>query len=191
MRQAIIYGSEYGTTRRYAEKLAQLTGLPVMDYASARELNGIELVLYLGGLYAGGVKGLKHTVKRLPAGVKLILATVGLADVTDPENIRSIQASVRRQLPPALFENAALFHLRGGIDYSRLNFTHKAMMTLLYNKVRHLPEEKKTAEIRAMIDTFNQTVDFVDFASLEPVLKVFQNYYKANEASTYEHRNGI
>ena len=44
------------------------------------------------------------------------------------------------------------------------------MMTLLYNKARHLPEEKKTAEVRAMIDTFNQKVDFVDFASLEPVV---------------------
>ncbi len=45
------------------------------------------------------------------------------------------------------------------------------MMTLLYNKARRLPEEKKTAEDRAMIDTFNQKADFVDFASLAPVLK--------------------
>ena len=169
-KQAIIYGSEYGTTRRYAERLAQLTGIPAVDYTSAKELDGIELVIYLGGLYAGGVKGLKHMVKRLPTGVQLILVTVGLADVTDPENVRRIQNSVRRQLPPALLENTTLFHLRGGIDYSRLHFTHKTMMTLLYNKARHLPEEKKDAETRAIIETFNQKVDFVDFASLEPIL---------------------
>ena len=171
MKQILIYGSEYGTARRYAERLAQLTGIPVIDYASVKGLDGCELVIYLGGLYAGGVKGLKHTVKRLPAEVKLILVTVGLADVTDPENIRSIQNSIRRQLPPALFETAALFHLRGGIDYGQLSLPHKTMMTLLYNKARRLPEEKKTAEDRAMIDTFNQKADFVDFASLEPVLK--------------------
>ena len=170
MNQQIIYGSEYGTTRRYAEQLSQLTGIPAMDYTSAKNLDGCELVIYLGGLYAGGVKGLKHTVKRLPTGVKLILVTVGLADVTDQENIRNIQNSVRRQLPTALFDQTALFHLRGGIDYGRLSRAHKTMMTLLYNKARHLPEEKKTAEVRAMIDTFNQKVDFVDFASLRPVV---------------------
>ena len=120
MNQQIIYGSEYGTTRRYAEQLSQLTGIPAMDYTSAKNLDGCELVIYLGGLYAGGVKGLKHTVKRLPTGVKLILVTVGLADVTDQENIRNIQNSVRRQLPTALFDQTALFHLRGGIDYDGL-----------------------------------------------------------------------
>ena len=67
--------------------------------------------------------------------------------------------------------NTALFHLRGGIDYSRLNPIHRAMMTLLYNKARRLPEEKKTAETRAMIETFNQKVDFVDFDSLRPIVE--------------------
>lgn len=171
MQRIIIYGSEYGTTRRYAEKLSQLTGIPAVDHAAAGDLRGCELVVYLGGLYAGGVKGLKATAKRLPAGVRLILATVGLADVTDPDNIRNIQNAVRRQLPPALLANTALFHLRGGIDYSRLNPIHRAMMTLLYNKARRLPEEKKTAETRAMIETFNQKVDFVDFDSLRPIVE--------------------
>lgn len=170
MKQIILYGSEYGTTRRYAEKLSQLTGLPALDYRQARDLDGCQRVVYLGGLYAGGVKGLKQTVRRLPAGVELLLATVGLADVTDPENVRNIQNSVRRQLPAALWERTTLFHLRGGINYSKLNFPHKTMMTLLYNKARHLPEEQKNAETRAMIDTFNQTVDFVDFSALEPIV---------------------
>ena len=43
------------------------------------------------------------------------------------------------------------------------------MMTLLYNKAKKLPEEKKTAEVRAMIDTFNTKVDFVDLSALEPI----------------------
>ena len=43
------------------------------------------------------------------------------------------------------------------------------MMTLLYNKAKHLPEEEKTAEVRAMIETFNSEVDFVDYDTLEPI----------------------
>ena len=45
------------------------------------------------------------------------------------------------------------------------------MMALLYNKAKHLPEEKKTAEVRAMIETYNTTVDFVDFHALTPILE--------------------
>lgn len=62
-----------------------------------------------------------------------------------------------------------IFHLRGGIDYKKLNLRHRAMMTLLYNKAKHLPEEEKTAEVRAMIETFNSEVDFVDYDTLEPI----------------------
>ena len=174
MKQVIIYGSEYGTTRRYAEKLSQLTGIPAVNYDTLKTLQNYGQVIYFGGLYAGGVKGLKHTIKLMPSDAKLLLITVGLADVTDPENIHNIRRAIRKQVPESILQNAALFHLRGGIDYSKLSLTHKAMMTLLYNKAKHLSEEKKTAEVKAMIETYNTKVDFVDFDSLNQILKAIQ-----------------
>ena len=171
MQTIILYGSEYGTTKRYADELSRLTGLPAVSYEKAGSLAGCEQVVYLGGLYAGGVKGLKKTVKKLPADVRLILVTVGLADVQDPKNIENIRRSVRQQVPADILQNAEIFHLRGGIDYSKLSFTHKTMMKLLYNHARKLPPEKQTAETRAMIETFGTQVDFVDFSALEPVIE--------------------
>ena len=171
MQTIILYGSQYGTTKRYADRLAEQTGLPAVSYESARDLSGYTQVVYLGGLYAGGVKGLKQTVKKLPAGVRLILVTVGLADVQDKQNVENIRRSVRQQVPADILQNAEIFHLRGGIDYSKLSFTHKTMMKLLYNHARKLPPEKQTAETRAMIETFGTQVDFVDFSALEPVIE--------------------
>ena len=43
------------------------------------------------------------------------------------------------------------------------------MMGLLVKKAKNLPEEKKNAEVRAMIETYNQVVDFVDFDSLSSI----------------------
>ena len=43
------------------------------------------------------------------------------------------------------------------------------MMTLLCNQAKRIPEEKRTAEVRAMIETFNAKVDFVDLDTLAPV----------------------
>lgn len=37
MNQIIVYGSEYGTTRKYAEKLAQLTGIEAVGYTMHQE----------------------------------------------------------------------------------------------------------------------------------------------------------
>ena len=174
MQTIILYGSQYGTTKRYADRLAEQTGLPAVSYKSAGDLSRYTQVVYLGGLYAGGVKGLKQTVKKLPAGVRLILVTVGLADVQDKRNVENIRRSVRQQVPADILQNAEIFHLRGGIDYSKLSFTHKTMMKLLYNHARKLPPEKQTAETRAMIETFGTQVDFVDFASLRPIKDAMQ-----------------
>lgn len=171
MNQIIVYGSEYGTTKKYAEKLSERSGIVALRYQEVKTLQNYRQIIYLGGLYAGGVKGLKRTVKLIPPEATLLLVTVGLADVTDPENIRNIRRSVAKQVPADLLPNTVLFHLRGGIDYSKLSVLHKTMMTLLYNKAKHLPDEKKTAEVRAMIETYNTKVDFVDYHALTPILE--------------------
>ncbi|BDF58955.1 flavodoxin [Christensenellaceae bacterium] len=171
MKTLIIYGSQYGTTKRYAEKFAEMTHFPVVGYDNINGLTEYDRVVYFGGLYAGGVKGLKNTVKKLSPNVKLVIVTVGLADVCDEENIRNIRSSIRKQVPEHLLNMSAVFHLRGGIDYQKLSFKHRTMMTLLYNKAKKLPEDRKTAEVKAMIETFNSKVDFVDFHSLRHIVE--------------------
>ena len=123
---------------------------------------------------AGGVKGLRKTVKAMNDDTALIIVTVGLADVNDKENTDNIKKSISKQVPEKILKNTQVFHLRGGIDYSKLNFKHKTMMTLLYRKAKSLPEEKKTAEITAMIETFGKKVNFINFESLSPIMDAVQ-----------------
>lgn len=171
MNNLIIYGSQYGTTKRYAEKMSEMTGIPLINYENIKDLSEYDTIIHFGGLYAGGVKGLKSTIKALPENARLIIVTVGVADVTDKANTDHIKQSISRQISKEIYEKASIFHLRGGIDYQKLNFKHKTLMTLLYKKVKSLPDEKKTAEDRTMIETFNQKVDFVDFDSLKPIIE--------------------
>lgn len=124
MKGIVVYGSNYGTTRTYAQELARRTGWPAVDWQQAQKLAEYETVVYLGGLYAGGVVGLKAVLPQLeqaPAQ-KLVVVTVGVADPAEPENVAHIRASLQKQLPGALYQKAQFAHLRGGIDYSRLNF---------------------------------------------------------------------
>lgn len=171
MKQLIIYASHYGTSKCYAQKLSEMTGIPVISYEDIKDLSEYEEIIHLGGLYAGGVKGLKNTIKALPQNGKLIIVTVGLADVSIKENTDHIKMAVRQQVPQSILDRIEILHLRGGIDYSRLSFLHKTMMSFVYKKVRNTSEEQKTAEVRELIETYNQKVDFVDFDSLNTVIK--------------------
>lgn len=170
MNKIIIYGSHYGTTKCYAEKCSEMTGIPAISYEEIKDLSAYDEIIHFGGLYAGGVKGLKNTIKVLPQNAKLIIVTVGLADVTNKENTDHIRKTVSQQVPQPILDRANILHLRGGIDYSQLSFMHKTMMSFVYKKAKNTPEEQKTAEVREMIETYNQKVDFTDFNSLQQVI---------------------
>ena len=172
MSNIILYGSHYGTTKLYAEELSRRTNIEVSSFKTIKDINQYDTIIYLGGLYAGGVLGMAKTLKNLNdvSHKKIILVTVGLADPTDEVNKNNIRNNIKRQLKKEVFEKAKIFHLRGGIDYSKLNFGHKTMLRLLYNSIKNLPEEKQTAEDRAMIETYNKKVNFIDFSSLDDII---------------------
>ncbi len=172
MKKIIIYGSHYGTTKRYAEKFSELTQIPVISYEDIKGLEDYDEVIHFGGLYAGGVKGLKNTIKALPENARLIIVTVGLADVTNIENTDHIKKSVGQQVPETILERTTVLHLRGGIDYSKLSFMHKTMMSFVYKKAKSTPDKEKTAEVQDLIETYGQKVDFMDFDSLRKVMEV-------------------
>ena len=142
MKSLIVYGSEYGTTKRYAVKFAEMTDIPVVSYENTGELTEYDTVIHFGGLYAGGVKGLKHIVRKLRGNTKLVIVTVGLADVSDEGNIHNIRKAFGKQVPEQFLDYSAVFHLRGGIDYSKLSFKHRTMMSLLYSKVKNCQRRK-------------------------------------------------
>jgi hypothetical protein len=172
MNGIILYGTCYGSAKQYAEELSHRTGEKCVSYESAGDLTAYDRIVYIGSLYAGGVLGMANTIGKLERweSKQIVIATVGLADTTDEVNVQSIRKAMVRQLPAGMMEHARIVHLRGGIDYSRLSIKYKFMMGLLYQKAKNLPPEKKTAEVRAMIDTYGQVVDFVDLSRVDELL---------------------
>ena len=169
MKTLIIYGSQYGSTKRYAERLAEMTGIEAIDYKDAKNIFDYERIIYLGALYAGGVTGLKKIVSKIAPNQELVIITVGLADPTDSENVKSIRNSIKSQIPSEFYDESKIFHLRGAIDYSQLGLKHKIMMSMLHSKVSKMPESELNAEAKAMLETYGQKVDFVDFTTLEQI----------------------
>ncbi len=172
MNAVIIFGTHYGSARDYAEKLAEQLRLECFLYKEFRPSRHYDLLLYVGSLYAGGVPGLAKTLARCAGAPpqRVLVVTVGISDPADAQNAENIANSVCRQLPAELRDKTELFHVRGRLDYPRLKPHHRLMMKLVYQQAQKTPPEKRDEETRALIATYNQTVDFVDFSALEPVI---------------------
>ena len=171
MSRIIIYGSEYGTAKKYADELSRRTGIEAVSFKDAADLSEYSTAIYIGAIYAGGVLGLAKTLKKLGdlKGKRLFIATVGVTDPGDTEYMSSIDNAAAKNLAPEIREKARIFHLRGGIDYTNLSFKHRTLLKMLYKRAVKLPEEKKTADIRAIIETYGKTVDYTDYSALDMI----------------------
>ena len=167
MKTIIIYGSQYGTTKRYAEYLSEMTGIEDVAFKEAKDIDRYDRVIFMGALYAGSVLGLKNTVSKMSPKQKLVIVTVGLVDPNDPENIDYIRHSIKERIPADLYDETSIFHLHGAIDYSQLSLKHRMMMAVIHSKISKMPEEKLNTEAKTILATYGKKVDYVDFQTLD------------------------
>ena len=170
MNGIILYGSQYGASRQYAEALEIRTGLPAVSYDEIRDFGPFDTIVYVGGLYAGKVTGLAQTLKRLPTDhpFRFLVATVGLADGSE-ENLKNIREGLVKTLTPAIFARTAHVHLRGALDYRLLSRKHHLMMQALCSLLRRKPVNERTWQDQAILDSYGQALDFMDFDGLLPI----------------------
>lgn len=176
MKSVILYGSRYGSARRYAQELSKQTDIPAVSYQEAPPLSKLETIVYIGALYAGGVLGLTKTLRRQSFGEhqRLVIVTVGLADPDILQNRENIRNALQKQIPAQLYGRAAVFHLRGVIDYQALSLGHRTMMALLHRSLQKKSAEEWNEEDRALMETYGKRADFADFASLRPIVNEIQ-----------------
>lgn len=175
MKTVVIYESKYGTTKKYAEWIADALSCDLFERKSITpaKLLSYDTIIYGGGLYAGGVSGiglLKKNFSKI-SNKNLILFTCGLADPADPDNVRHIMEGLTRVLTKEMLEKIKIFHLRGGIDYSKLNFIHKSMMAMLYNTMKKKDYDSLRNEDKEMLATYGKVVDFTDENAIIPIIQ--------------------
>lgn len=153
---AIVYTSNTGFTRRYAQLLSRAAAIPAYDLESRDCLpaDGLK-ILFLCWLRAGGIVGLSKARKRWD--VRAVCA-VGMA----PEYPREKLAAQNHtgELP--------VFYLQGGYAPEKMRGINKAMMGFMTKQMtKHPPKDEAEAGIQKL---FLQGGDFVSEANLVPVL---------------------
>lgn len=170
----VTYASKYGSTKCYAQWIAEALRCDILE---ARQVDGptlakYDVVIHGGGLYAGGLNGLKTITKHFDilTGKTIVLFSCGLADPEDPENVAHIESGIAKSLTPEMARQIRQFHFRGGIDYGKLGPVHKAMMAMLRQIMVKKGRENLRDEDRLMLDTYGTVVDFTNRDSIAPLV---------------------
>ena len=163
---AVIYKSYYGTTKRYAEWIAEELNAPLFEVSDIKpaQLLNYDVVIYGGGLYAGGIIGSK-LVEKNPCK-SLVLFTVGLAtpETTDYTDILAKNFSVEQ------LSMIKVFHLHGGIDYKKLGIVHRITMAVVKRKTKKTPPAGRTSDVNLLLQTYGGKIDFTDRETIKPIV---------------------
>ena len=163
----VIYKSKYGKTKQYAEWISEALNAPLFENSNIKphQLNNYDVVVYGGGLYAGGINGIKLVTKNLCKS--LIVFTVGVADPKDTDYTEILEKAFTSEL----LSKIKVFHLRGGIDYSKLSLIHKGMMTVMKKMIEKKPLAKRGIDDIGILETYGKDVDFSDKTTIEPLVE--------------------
>ena len=168
---AIVYKSKYGSTKKYAQWIAKETGGELFESSeiSIKQLREYDVIVYGGGLYASGIAGISTISKNFEVfrEKKIVVFTVGLAS-TDRDEV--FEPIINKNFSKQMQGNIKFFHLRGGIDYSKLGIIHKPMMAMLKIMISRKNPEELSSDDREILATYGKRVDFTDKNTIEPLL---------------------
>lgn len=154
MIKAIIYKSNTGHTKQYAEMLSKILQVPAYDLKEAKsKLKKDDEIIFLGWICATKIQGL-NKVK------KYNVRCVGAVGVYPPEKeyINSLKTANKL--------DSEMFYLRGGIDYNKLTGFKKKMLQFVGNMI----EKENKLENQEMIKLFKNGANYVSEKNLEQLL---------------------
>lgn len=162
MIKAIVYKSQTGHAKQYAELLGERIGLPVYEVnVATKELPRETEIIYLGWLMAGTVQGYKKAEKLF--AVKAVCG-VGMSG-SDSQLADMIKSN---QIPNSM----PAFYLQGGFELDKLHGIYKLMMKTMKSTVGKglADKQNRTPEEDAMLDLLLHGGNLVSADNLSQVL---------------------
>lgn len=165
MKTVVIYKSKSGYTKSYAEWIAQRLGADLKENNKLRieELLAYDTVIYGGGMYAGGIAGLK-LIKRGYEQLKNKHIAVW-ATGANPGRKEEMDAVWEKNFSQEQREHIKTFYLRGGFDFSKLNTGDKLLMNMLKSQLKK--KENLTEDEKGIIMMCSEPMDFRDKKNIE------------------------
>lgn len=169
MKTIVIYQSQTGFTKRYAEWIAEAAGAECLPLSAAkkRDLAAYDAIIFGGWACAGSISKIswfKSQIKKWP-NKKLIAFCVGGSPIDSPE----IEQALRRIFAEAERERVDLFYCPGGFNYEKMSASSRLMMKMFLKSLK--AKKEKTEKEEAMIAMISSSYDISERKYIEPILR--------------------
>lgn len=169
MKTAIIYVSQTGFTKQYAEWISEETGGECIAFAEAKakDFSEYDAIVFGSWCHAGLIKNLKWFKERLPQWKekKTVVFAVGANPAENPE--------VPKMFPMNFTEEelaqVSVFYCPGGLRYENMKFGSKLLMKMFAKMMAG--KKDKTEEEKEMAEMIGKSYDISDRAFAIPVAK--------------------
>lgn len=172
MKTVVIYNSQTGFTKRYAEWIAAAAGADLFDLSKAKSMDlcAYDAIVFGSWACAGGISKLrwfKGNIDRW-AGKKLIVFCVGASPMENPE----LDTSLQQVFTPAERERVQLFYCPGGFNYEKMSAGTRLMMRMYIKSLK--AKKDQTEEDALKIKMISASYDISDKKYITPILEALE-----------------
>ena len=171
MKTLIIYTSQTGFTKKYAEWLAQKTGGDMLELKEAQKkddafFEGFEAIVYGGWVMAASVVKVKWFLNKAASwkDKKLAVFCVGGSPNDNPDT----EVMLKNMLTDEQREYIKAFYCQGGFNYERMNAPSRLAMKMFVSALKK--KKDPTEEEKIMAEMVATSYDISDEKYLEPVI---------------------
>lgn len=169
MKTIVIYNSQTGFTKRYAQWIAEATGADCLELSDAKKksLTAYEAIVFGGWACAGGISKISWFKSNIDKWTdkKLIAFCVGGSPIDNPE----IEPALKRNFKESEWKKVSVFYCPGGFNYEKMSAPSKLMMKMFIKALK--AKKDKTEEEQEMIKMISTSYDISDKKYIEPILE--------------------
>ena len=171
MNTIVIYKSKYGSTKQYAEWIAEELGCNAVEAKSVKadDLLQYDTIIYGGGLYAEIINGVSLVTKNIHklSGKKIVIYTTGITplDVRAYYDGEVLDKNFKNGVP----ENVKIFNLLGKMKLDELTLPHRAALKAL-KKIMSAKENPSDME-KLLVELCDADGDFSDREQIKDLIE--------------------
>lgn len=169
MKTIVIYNSQTGFTKRYAEWIAEAAGADCLELSAAKkkDLAVYEAIIFGGWACAGSISKIGWFKRNIDkwADKKLIAFCVGGSPIDNPE----IDIALKQNFNAAEQKKVKTFYCPGGFNYEKMSVPSKLMMKAFVKTLKS--KKDKTEEEQIMVKAISSSYDISDKKYIEPILQ--------------------
>ena len=138
MNAVVLYMSKYGSTKQYAEWIAEELGADIFraDSFASENFASYDTVVFGGPVFGGAIMGIAKVAENMHIlkDKQLIIFTVG---ITSPNAEKILADLLEKNYNDSMMKHAETFHFQGALESEKLTLGHKVLLKMVNSSMRN------------------------------------------------------